>query len=116
MRTPRFILPRGSTPTLELRLPFALAEEDTVYLTISQQGTPVLEYARNGTAQPAAAGSLRLSEDEADLLLAEMTQADTAALQEGDCELQLRVKTALGADTFPVLRGFVGRMRKQGVI
>jgi hypothetical protein len=114
MRTPQFLLPRGGTPVLELCLPFVPEAEDTVYLTLCQGGVPVLEYAMNGQANPPAEGSLSLSED--GTLLARMTQSDTLRLAAGECELQVRVKTDLGADVFPILRGAVSRLRKQGVI
>ena len=46
MRTPQFFFFRGSTPTLELVLPFALEEADAAVLTLAQDGLIVLEYAR----------------------------------------------------------------------
>lgn len=116
MRTPRFILPRGGAPTLELALPREVGTEDVIYLTVSQSGLPVLEYARNGTPSPAATGSLTLSDQNAQTLRLQMTQADTLRLEAGDCDLQLRIKSEGQAEVFPLLHGAVGPVRKQGEI
>ena len=111
-----FLFFRGSTPTLELVLPLAVDPADVVFLTISQGGRTVLEYAMNGTAHPAGTGTLSRDEQEENVLLLSMTQADTLALQAGDAELQLRLKNSVGADTFQPLWGRVGPARKEGVI
>ena len=116
MRTPQFLIFRGSTPTLALQLPFSPASTDVVFVTFSQRDLVLLEYARNGTPSPAGAGTLSLSEDEPDTLLLEMTQADTLRLLAGDCRLQVRVKTDEGADTFFPVTGCVGEALKEGVI
>ena len=57
MRTPQFLIFRGSTPTLELLLPLAPTSSDVLYLTVSQNDVPVLELARNGRASPAGTGT-----------------------------------------------------------
>ena len=111
-----FLFFRGSTPTLELVLPLAVQFSDTVYLTLSQGGRNVLEYAMNGTPSPAGTGTLRRAEEDENVLLLTMTQADTLALQTGDAELQLRLKNDVGADTFRPLIGRVGPARREGVI
>lgn len=116
METPRMLFFRGSTPTLELELPLELTDEDTAFLTISQQSEPVLEYAMNATPSPAAQGRMYLCPNNPRLLLVEMAQADTVRCLAGDCELQLRIKTEFGADTFYPIRARVGQMRKEGVI
>ena len=111
-----FLFFRGSTPTLELVLPLAVGASDTVYLTLSQGGRPVVEYAINGSASPAGTGTLRRAEEDENVLLLTMSQADTLALAAGDAELQLRLKNDVGADTFRPLIGRVGPARKEGVI
>ena len=116
MRTPQFFLFRGSTPTLELGLPLALGAADTAYLTLAQNGGKVLEYAFNGQQALSVQGVLAPLDTDPRTLAVSMTQADTLRLQAGDCELQLRVKTAEGADTFFPLFGQIGEARKDGVI
>ncbi len=116
MEEAAFLFFRGSTPTLELVLPLAVEPEDTVYLTLAQGGRPVLEYTLNGSPEHAGSGVLRRAEDEKNLLLLTMSQSDTLALESGDTELQLRLKNAVGADTFQPLRGCVGPARKEGLI
>jgi hypothetical protein len=116
MRTAPYVLSRGSTPCLELRLPFAPAAEDTVYLTFRQNGSNVLEYARSGTALSPGTGSLTLSQADGRILLAQMTQADTLRLEAGECELQVRVKSGDRAEVGPILRAMVAPVRKQGEI
>ncbi len=116
MRTPQFLIFRGSTPTLELTLPLVPAETDVIYLTFSQMDTPVLELARNGEAAPAGTGSLLLSPEEPGLLLAALTQQDTLRLRTGICHLQVRIRTGEGADTFFPVTGYVGEAQKEGEI
>ena len=111
-----FLFFRGSTPTLELVLPLAVAFTDTVYLTFSQGGRSVVEYAMNGSPSPAGTGTLTRAEEDENVLLLTMSQADTLALQSGDAELQLRLKNETGADTFRPLAGRVGPTLKEGVI
>ena len=111
-----FLFFRGSTPTLELVLPLAVDWSDTVYLTMSQQGRAVLEYAMNGSPLPAGTGTLRRDETEENLLLLTMSQADTLALETGNVDLQLRLKNSVGADTFQPLTGRVGPAWKEGLI
>ncbi len=111
-----FLFFRGSTPTLELVLPLAVAWTDTAYLTLSQRDRAVLEYAMNGSPSPAGGGRLTRAEEDENVLLLTMSQADTLALESGDVELQLRVKNDVGADTFQPLHGCVGPARKEGVI
>ena len=116
MEETEFLFFRGSTPTLELVLPLALDFSDTVYLSFSQGGQTVLEYAMNGSPSPAGTGTLRRAEEDENVLLLTMTQADTLALRTGDAELQLRLKNDVGADTFRPLVGRVGPALKEGVI
>jgi len=111
-----FLFFRGSTPTLELVLPLEVGPSDVVYLTLSQGGQPVVEYALNGVASPAGTGQLSRSEEDYNVLLLFMSQADTLALAAGDVELQLRLKNQVGADTFRPLFGRVGPARRAGVI
>lgn len=114
----QFIIAQGSTPTLELALPFELDAGDTAFVTFSQGDQNVLEYGLNGTATTAIAGTGTLSRDVNDhsLLIIKMTQADSLKLTPGDAELQVRVKTADGADTFMPLVGEIIKSHKTGVI
>ena len=112
----RFLFFRGSTPTLELVLPLAVDSSDTVYLTLSQRGQAVVEYTLNGSASPAGSGVLSRAEEDENVLLLTMSQADTLALAAGDVELQLRLKNSVGADAFRPLHGRVGPALKEGVI
>lgn len=116
MRTPQFLLFRGSTPVLELALPVSPEATDRLYLTFCQNDTPVLELARNGTPSPAGSGSLTLSDREPGLLLASLTQTDTLKLQTGSCRLQVRIRTDEGADVFFPVDGYVGETLKEGSI
>ncbi|MBR6378018.1 MAG: hypothetical protein IKS05_09705 [Oscillospiraceae bacterium] len=116
MNEAQFLFFRGSTPTLELALPLAVDWSDSLYLTLCQRGEKVLEYAMNGVPSPAAQGTLTRDEAQENLLLLTMTQADTLALDSGEVELQLRIRTQDGADTFRPLLGQVGPARKEGVI
>lgn len=115
----QFTITQGSTPTLELALPFELDAGGTAFVTFSQGDQNVLEYGLNGTPSPAyIAGTGTLSRDVNDhsLLIIKMTQADSLKLTPGDAELQVRVKTADGADTFMPLVGEIIKSHKTGVI
>lgn len=113
-----FAIARGSTPTLELELPFAAPLNSIVYATISQDDHPVLEYGINADASAGISGSGSFAFDDADssVLLIRMTQTDTLALTAGDVELQVRIRTYDGADTFLPLYGHVVEAIKEGVI
>lgn len=114
----QFIIAQGSTPRLELALPFRFPDGGKAFVTFSQLGTNVLEYGLNGTPTPAIAGTGQLTVDSSDksMLVLEMEQADTLKLSPGDIELQVRVKTTDGADTFEPLVGAVLKAKKGGVI
>ena len=116
MRTPQFLIFRGSTPTLELVLPLEPEPTDRLYLTFSQNDTPVLELSMNGTPSPAGTGSLTLSDTEPGLVLAALSQQDTLKLKVGACRLQLRVRTSAGVDTLFPVAGYVGEALKEGAI
>ena len=116
MEAREFLFFRGSSPTLELVLPLAVAPEDAAVLSFSQGGEPVLVYAMNDQAQSRATGRLHRDEAEENVLLLEMSQRDTLALASGHVELQLRVANALGADTFHPLQGLVGPTLYEGMI
>ena len=45
-----------------------------------------------------------------------LTEQETMDFLPGDCELQLRVRTEAGSDTFFPLCGAVGQARKEGVL
>jgi hypothetical protein len=115
----QYIITQGSTPTLELRLPFEFPDTGGVaFATFAQGDKNVLEYGLNGTATAliAGTGTLTVAEDDASVLYLAMTQADTLKLTPGDVELQLRVKTTDGADTFLPVIGAVVKAHKTGVI
>ena len=115
----QFIIVQGSTPTLELVFSFDVDVDDVVYVTFSQHDANVLEYTMNGTVSPAyiaGTGTLEIDTGDSSVMLLTMTQADTLGLTPGDVELQVRVKTADGADTFFPLVGEVVRSHKTGVI
>ena len=112
----RFLFFRGSTPTLELVLPLAVGASDTVFLTLAQDGRPILEYALNGSPSPAGTGTLRRDETDENVLLLTLSQADTLALASGSVELQLRLKNDVGADSFRPVTGRIGPVLKEGVI
>lgn len=116
MRTPVFLIYRGSSPTLELRMPKPMDPTDTVFLTLAQAGLRVVEYAWNGTPVQPGDGSLSPAPGRDDLLLLRMTQGDTLRLAAGDCELQLRMRDENGIRVLPLLHGAVGEVRKQEVI
>lgn len=116
MRTPAFLILRGSTPVLRMELPAEPEDSDVIYLTFRQGERNVLEYARNGTASPAGTGTLRLSGTDPARLEAEMTQADTLRLAAGECVIQLRRRGADGAQTFCPVIGRVCDALKQGEI
>ena len=116
MEEQEFLFFRGSTPTLELVLPLAVGAQDVVFLTFSQGGQAVVEYAINGQPDPAGTGVLARDDAEENVLLLTMTQADTLRLEPGDTELQLRLKNSVGADTFRPLIGRIGPARKEGVL
>ena len=115
----QFIIVQGSTPTLELVFAFEVDVDDIVFATFSQNDSNVLEYSMNGTVSPAyiaGTGTLEIATGDSSVMLLAMSQADTLGLTPGDVELQVRVKTADGADTFLPLIGDVVRAHKTGVI
>lgn len=113
-----FMIAQGSTPTLELQLPFEAPRNAVAYVTITQEDEPVLEYALNAspTASIKGGGKLIFDVDDRSVLLLTMTQADTLKLVNGDVELQVRIRTNDGADTFYPIPGGVVQARKGGVI
>ena len=115
----QFMIAQGSTPRIELALPFeADGDTDVVYVTFNQDDKNVLEYSMNGTATAAiaGAGTLAVSDEDDSVLVLTMTQADTLRLTPDDVELQVRIKTDAGADTFFPLVGAVVKSYKTGVI
>lgn len=114
MDGPQFFFYRGSTPTLELTLPLAVAPTDQVYATFTQNGHTVVELAMNGSSS--AEGRILRAEDSENTLLLLLGQRDTLALQAGFCELQLRLKNPVGADTFQPVTGQIGLVRKEDLL
>lgn len=113
MTQPQFCFFRGSTPTFELLLPLDCRAEDVLYATFSQAGETVVEYAQNGQPQRPGTGVLEAAGRTVEI---RMTQDDSLAFACGECELQLRIKTEDGADTFFPLWGMVGPVQKEGSI
>ena len=113
-----YAIARGSTPTLELELPFELPVASVCYATFSQDDKPVLEYSVNGKPSSGirGAGTLTIDPDDPSILLLAMTQSDTLVLERGDADLQVRVRTYNGADTFLPLHGEIVQAQKEGVI
>lgn len=110
----QFLFFRGSTPTLELVLPPTVGPKDVLALTLAQGGQTVLGYGENPGGFPAGTGALARDESQENVLLLQMTRADTLALQAGDAELRLRLKNRVGADSFLSLTGRVGEALKGG--
>lgn len=100
---------QGSTPSMELVLPLKIPQDAAVVVTVAQEGKCVLEYALGASARPAFAGTgqLEIDSEEEGVLILTMTQADTLKLEPGDIELQCRIRTEAGADTFDPLLGLV---------
>lgn len=113
-----FVIIQGSTPRIEMALPFEFPDNGVAFATFAQKNKAVLEYGLHGTATPeiVGSGSLALDAEDSSMLVLTMTQADTLGLTPGDAELQLRIKTTDGADTFFPLVGAVVRAWKTGVI
>lgn len=120
MNNLRFLLTQGATPTIELVMPLELAADDAAVVTIRQGDTDVLEYGLNAEALAdiAGSGTLAFADDGTDtsVLLLNMTQADTLRLTVGDAELQLRIATDEGADTFLPVVGAVGPAFRKGAL
>lgn len=114
----QFRIAQGSTPSLELGLPFEADVDDVVFVTFTQSDRNVLEYGMNGTPSVliAGAGELSIDDDDPSIMVLTMTQADTFKLTPGDAELQLRILTVDGADTFFPLVGEIIKANKTGVI
>lgn len=103
-----FRVNQGTDYGLEIALPYEIGADDPVVVTVAQGGAEALRYHRNDVdAADPPTGEILLSEDGMTLTVA-MTQADTLRLDAGDAEVQVRVKTADGAETFDAVRGIVG--------
>ena len=118
MKTPQFHFYQGSTPTLLLGLPYALASDDVIFATFSQGGRTVTEYRHNADPySPAPGGSVTLDTEDATRLCIALTQEDTFLFAPGCCELQLRtVKPNGSADTLLPVQGLVGKAQNQEVM
>ena len=110
MNNNKFLFFQGSTPTLEFVLPLVLDSEDIAVVTFRQGDVNRLEYAINEDVSilVAGTGTLTLQEGDGSVLLLAMSQADTLRLSEGDVEIQLRIVTDAGADSFAPVVGAVG--------
>ena len=118
MREPEFIFYQGSTPTLLLGLPYALASDDVICATFSQGGRTVTEYRYNADPySPAPTGTMEPDDGNPSFLRISLTQADTFLFVPGCCELQLRtVKPNGSADTLLPVQGLVGKAQNQEVM
>lgn len=116
MNNLNFLIFQGTTPTIELVMPLELDVDDAAVVTIRQGDTDVLEFGMNAepTAAISGSGTLELQEGDQSVLLLAMTQADTLKLTVGDAEIQLRVSTQDGADTFAPVVGAVGPAFRKG--
>ena len=115
----QFMIAQGSTPRIELAFPFEVDVDDVVYVSLAQSDTVRREWTMNGDAAGigiAGTGTLEISADDDSVMVLTMTQADTLALTPGDAEMQVRIKTTDGADTFMPLVGAVVKAHKTGVI
>lgn len=115
----QFVIAQGSTPKLSLAFPFEVDADDVVYASIAQDGKVKREWTMNGspaTDGRAGTGTLEIDEDDASVMVLSMTQADSLALTAGDAELQIRIKTSSGADTFLPLVGAIVKAHKTGEI
>lgn len=106
--TPKFAFRRGSTPTLAFTLPLELdAEKDKLYISFAQDYAVKLELTA-GQSRCSIAGKTAT---------AQLTQADTLALDVGDVTVQLRYLLHDGtADVSNEIPGAVLRTMKEGVI
>lgn len=116
MNNLNFLIFQGTTPTLELVLPFEMDPDDAAVATFRQGNMNRLEYGYNADVGVVVrgTGALTLQDDDNSVLLLEMTQADTLKLSEGDVEIQLRVSTQDGADAFAPIIGAVGPAFRKG--
>lgn len=114
----RFMIAQGSTPRIELLLPFELKNRYVVFVTFEQKRNAVLEYGLGFQPSPeiAGEGTLSVDPDDKSMLVLNMTQQDTLSLIPCDIEMQVRVKTDDGADTFLPIPGHVIKAIKGGVI
>jgi hypothetical protein len=97
---------RGTTPTLEFSIPFDTGEIDEAFVTLSQNGTIILDKALSDCKCDDRKLSVRLS------------QEDTLKLS-CDCstEIQVRIRTKAGdALASDIVRVNTDRILKDGVI
>lgn len=118
MNNLNFLIMQGTTPTVELVMPLELAQDDMAVVTFRQGDKDVLEYGLNAEAREdiAGTGELVFADDGEDrsVLLLNMSQSDTLGLTVGDAELQLRIVTDDGADSFVPVPGAIGPAFRNG--
>lgn len=114
----QFMIAQGSTPRIEFALPFDLTSADVISVVVVQSDTIVREFGKNYTPPPNTSNgsTLEIDVDDASVLALNLSQADTLILAPGDAEIQIRVKTSDGADTFFPITGAVVRAYKKGVL
>ena len=99
---------RGTTPTLEFKLPFDTSLIAEMYITITQNGVTVLE---KNLSDCNCSGTL---------VLLTLTQEDTLRLKQqpqSNNEMQIRVRTTAGeALASDIMSVYVGKILKEGVI
>lgn len=101
MDNKQIMIAQGSTPHLELVLPFEIEEMDDAIFTIMQNGQIKKEWQKSQDEE--------MEVDSADkaIMRVHMSQADTFALSVGDAEFQLRVRRGDDIDTFLPIPGVV---------
>lgn len=106
--TPKFAFRRGSTPTLAFTLPLEVDQsKDKLYISFAQDYAIKLELTAGQTGCSIAGKTVT----------AQLTQAETLALEVGDVTVQLRYLLHDGtADVSNEIPGAVLRTLKEGVI
>lgn len=96
----QFMIAQGSTPYVELELPFDMPEGAEAVVSIQQKNTVRLEYDLSDD-------ELAIDGNDRSILGLSMTEHDTFVLAVGDAEIQVRVKTDDGVDTFKPIPGVI---------
>lgn len=107
MRTPQFQIMQGQECYLYLSCPIDLTDCTKIYLTIVQDGKVFGEFSELNALSEY--GEISIDDEESTDLVLHLTQAATLDLNAGECEIQIRVKTSDGADTFLPVWGMVGK-------
>lgn len=95
---------RGTTPTLRFELPFAAADIDGGYITISQRGRANMDI------------DIARCKRDGDALEVDLTQEETLALRSEAARIQLRIKIGERVMASDIITADVGEILKEGVI